>query len=70
MPKECTFHSLRHTHATWCLENGVNLKQLAARLGHRDEATTLRLYAHLMPGGDEQAAEAFEEFAEKVREGV
>lgn len=70
LPKACTFHSLRHTHATWCLANGVDLKTLAARLGHANEATTLRLYAHLMPGRDAAAAKAFDEFAESLKSGV
>ena len=63
LPKACTFHSLRHTHATWCLANGVNLKTLSARLGHANEVITLRTYAHLLPGADEAAAQAFSSFA-------
>ena len=58
-----TFHSLRHTHASWCLAHGVDLKTLSERLGHADEATTLRIYAHVMPGRDAAAARAFEEAA-------
>lgn len=70
LPKACTFHSLRHTHATWCLANGVDLKTLSERLGHADEATTLRLYAHLLPGRDAFAAQAFNEFADSLKGGV
>lgn len=70
MPKSYTFHSLRHTHATWCLANGVDLKTLADRLGHANEATTLRLYAHLLPGRDQAAARAFNSFAKKLEDGV
>ncbi len=63
LPKACTFHSLRHTHATWCLSAGVNLKTLSARLGHSNEVITLRTYAHLLPGADAAAAQAFDSFA-------
>lgn len=70
IPKACTFHSLRHTHATWALASGVDLKTLSRRLGHADEATTLRLYAHLLPGNDAAAAQAFEDLLEKLEEEV
>lgn len=61
LPKDVTFHSLRHTHATWCLMAGVDIKTLSERLGHADEATTLRYYGHVLPGRDAQAAQAFED---------
>lgn len=59
LPQGITFHSLRHTHASWCLASGVDLKTLSERLGHADPATTLRIYSHLLPGRDRGAAEAF-----------
>lgn len=40
------FHSLRHTHATILAENGVNPKNLQARLGHENIETTLQIYVH------------------------
>lgn len=55
-----TFHSLRHTHATHELADGVGLKDVSQRLGHADEATTLRIYSHAMPGSDHAAAAAFD----------
>lgn len=63
LPKGCTFHSLRHTHATWLLLSGVDVKTVSERLGHADEAITLKVYAHVMPGRDQAAAAAFERFA-------
>lgn len=61
LPAGFTFHDLRHTHAAWCLSHGADLKTLSERLGHADEATTLRVYAHVLPGRDKQAAQAFED---------
>lgn len=61
LPKEVTFHSLRHTHASWLIANGCDLKTLSERMGHADEATTLRIYGHLMPGRDAVAAQLFSE---------
>lgn len=66
MPKGFTFHDLRHTHATWLLMHGVDLKTVSERLGHADEATTLRTYAHVLPGRDAWAATVFEDAANQA----
>ena len=63
MPKGFVFHDLRHTHATWQLTHGVDLKTVSARLGHADAAITARVYMHVMPGLDEAAAQAFAQAA-------
>lgn len=41
-----TFHTLRHTFATRCVEAGFDAKSLSEILGHRDVKTTLNLYVH------------------------
>lgn len=41
-----TFHTLRHTFATNCVENGMDVKSLCELLGHSDVKTTLNLYVH------------------------
>ena len=40
------FHDLRHSHATWLRQNGVQLDEIARQLGHSDLRMTQR-YAHL-----------------------
>jgi integrase len=50
-----TLHTLRHTHTTDLLSNGVPVHVAAARIGDRAE-TLLKVYAHLLPQSDEQAA--------------
>lgn len=42
------FHDLRHTHATWLLEAGVNVKVVSERLGHANIRITLDTYAHVL----------------------
>jgi integrase len=44
--KNVTFHTLRHTFATRCVEAGFDSKALSEILGHRDVKTTLNLYVH------------------------
>lgn len=52
-----TFHFLRHTHATELLSRyKVHPKVVTKRLGHSDVATTLRLYAHIVPTMQRAAA--------------
>lgn len=41
-----TFHTLRHTFATRCVERGFDLKSLSEILGHANVSTTLQRYAH------------------------
>lgn len=43
---EYTFHTLRHTFATRCVEHGFDTKSLSEILGHSDIGTTLSLYVH------------------------
>ena len=42
----CTAHTLRHTHATRLIQNGLNLYEVKEILGHADIQTTMR-YAHI-----------------------
>lgn len=49
-------HDLRHLQASMLLDAGEAVTVVAARLGHRDTSTTLKVYGHLMPGADSRAA--------------
>ncbi len=44
--QEYTFHALRHTFATRCIENGVDAKVLSEMLGHANVQITLNRYVH------------------------
>ncbi len=56
-----TLHSLRHTHASILLQQGVSSKTVAERLGHSTVVITLDTYSHVTPGVKEDAANRFEE---------
>ena len=43
------FHDCRHTHATWLLEQNVDIKTISERLGHKSIRITLDTYAHVVP---------------------
>ena len=52
------FHSLRHYFASALLHNGVDIRAVAAYLGHHDPGFTLRTYVHLMPSSDDRMRSA------------
>lgn len=60
IPRAYHFHTLRHTHATYLLEDGIDAKTVQERMGHARAETTLDNYGHVMPGRDMGAAMAFE----------
>ena len=54
--KAIKFHGLRHTSATLLLAAGVPVHVVSKRLGHRNVATTLQIYAHALPSQQADAA--------------
>ena len=59
-PKGFTIHCMRHTHATLLLKNGINIKVISARLGHKSIEFTLSTYAHVLDEMEETAPLAWE----------
>ena len=49
------FHDLRHTAATLLLSMGVDMKVIQDILGHSDMATTVNIYAHVLPAMQQKA---------------
>lgn len=60
LPEGCTFHCLRHSHATNLLRAGVDIRTVSHRLGHASLQTTM-IYLDLLPDWQERAAEKFAE---------
>lgn len=54
--RKFTLHSMRHTHATLLLKNGVNVKVVSERLGHSSVMVTLKVYAHVLESMEETAS--------------
>lgn len=45
--KKIRVHDLRHSHASFLINNNVNILAIASRLGHEKIETTLNIYSHL-----------------------
>jgi len=57
-------HGLRHTHASLLISNGVEMKQVSDRLGHRNILTTANIYADVTPKARREVAEMFSKIME------
>ena len=51
-----SLHSLRHSHASILLSNGVPVAVVSQRLGHADQNITLSIYSHALPADTLAAA--------------
>ena len=63
LTKSPRIHDLRHTHASWLIQDGVSLFTISRRLGHASTRTTEQVYGHLMPQALQDAADAVERSA-------
>lgn len=52
-----SFHTLRHTHASWLLMHNVHPKIVSERLGHSNVNITLNTYSHLIPNLQKEVIE-------------
>lgn len=47
--KRIRIHDLRHSHASLCVDMGMDILLISKRLGHDNIETTLKTYSHLYP---------------------
>ncbi|MBO0439045.1 tyrosine-type recombinase/integrase [Candidatus Enterococcus ikei] len=59
---DVTFHTLRHTFATRCLEAGVNIATISSLLGHRSIKMTLDVYTHSLLSQEREAIDQVSAF--------
>lgn len=52
-----TIHEFRHSHASLLANNGINIQEIARRLGHKNVMITWNTYSHLYPREEERALE-------------
>lgn len=53
--KVIRIHDFRHSHASLLANNGINIQEIARRLGHSKIEMTLNTYSHLYPKEQERA---------------
>lgn len=63
LKKSPRIHDLRHTHASWLIQDGVSLFTISRRLGHASTRTTEEVYGHLMPQALLDSAESVQRSA-------
>jgi integrase len=64
-PKGIHFHDLRHTAATLLLARGTHPKVVSEMLGHSDIGITLRIYGHVLPNMQREAADMMNTILQK-----
>jgi integrase len=61
LSKSPRIHDLRHTHASWLIQDGtISMFAISRRLGHASTRTTEEIYGHLMPQALQDGADAIE----------
>ncbi|MFJ7699963.1 tyrosine-type recombinase/integrase [Lysinibacillus fusiformis] len=61
--KECTIHSLRHSHATILMNDGVPVKAIAERLGNTPEMI-YTTYGHVLREMEDKIIDTFDRYIE------
>jgi len=59
--KRIRIHDFRHSHASLLVHAGINIQEVARRLGHSKVSTTLNTYSHLYPSEQERAVSVLNE---------
>ena len=65
LPFRYTPYQVRHTHASWLIDQGVDLERVRHRLGHGDLTTTTR-YVKILDEEDSTAADVMSELLKAV----
>lgn len=55
--KKIRIHDFRHSHVSLLANEGINIQEIARRLGHSDIEMTWNTYSHLYPREEERAVE-------------
>lgn len=58
--REQRSHDLRHAAATLMLRDGLSVHEVSEVLGHSQTSTTLNVYSHVLPDGNDRAAAAMD----------
>ena len=62
LPKGASLHTLRHTHGSFLLADGMDLPTVSECLGHSSVRVTSDIYSHALRGRDQEAALRWDKF--------
>lgn len=62
IPQDTRMHDIRHSVLSWLHASGTSIKDLQKIAGHAQASTTLKTYAHVLPGYNRNAANKIEGF--------
>ena len=62
LPQGVSLHTLRHSHGSVLLADGVDLATVSERLGHSSIRVTADIYSHALRGRDQEAARRWDDF--------
>ncbi len=65
--RRITLHDTRHSHASSLLRAGVEMIVVSRRLGHEDEAFTMRIYGHVTASQQEDAVAKLDDYMSRKR---
>jgi len=60
LPQSIRMHDLRHSHISWLIRAGQDIKSVQAVAGHAQASTTIEIYSHLLPGYNKEVANKIE----------
>lgn len=63
-------HDIRHTSCTLLIQAGLNIRAVAARMGHANPNVTLAVYSHALQSADQKAANVLEGFMTKNKDSL
>lgn len=64
--KQIRIHDFRHSHASLLANEGINIQEVARRLGHSDVEMTWNTYSHLYPREEERAVAILDKITLKL----
>ncbi len=62
LPEGASLQTLRHTHGSFLLADGVDLVTVSERLGHSSVRVTADIYSHALRGRDQEGARRWDRF--------
>jgi integrase len=69
-PAHKSLHTLRHTMATYMIQNNVPVSDVSGALGHSQQSTTLNIYSHVIEDSKKAAMTSYEQRILKCKKTV